>query len=241
MESVSSFYTHCKNLAGPCLFILWACSLFSFFVSELFLFPSSRVQIIPPKFRFCLSVCSPPISVSVSIRHGLWKSLQPKPVCSLRCHFLSSPRPRSEGLCCVIIDSRRSWQTLGCLYAASSAPRHTARPTRVHTLQKHNSLSVLQHDKFTVLVCLFVVFLLSYHFFSLYIILLFIFRSFFLSSSTLSSFFLPLIFSPLPLYRFFLIPLFPFSHCPSISLSFLLYGIPKNTRSKHSAEVSSKC
>ena len=49
-------HTHCKNLTGSCLFIHWACSLFSFFFSELFSFPSSRVQIIPPKFRFCLSL-----------------------------------------------------------------------------------------------------------------------------------------------------------------------------------------
>ena len=175
--------------------------------------------------------------MSVSIRHGLWKSLQLQPVCSLRCHFLSSPRPRSEGLCCVIIDSRRSCQTLGCLYAASSAPRHTARPTRVHTLQKNNSLSVLKRDKFTVFACLFVFFpsFLPGSLAVYYSPLLLSFP-FYLPHPILLSFVFLVILSPLPLSCSVCIHLFPSSHFLSTFLSFLLYGIPKNTTSKYSAE-----
>jgi hypothetical protein len=144
MENVSSLSTHCTYQSVSSLYMYRACISFSF-ISELFLFPSSRLQITA---RNSVSVCLslvlqfPCLFQFATVCGNHFRSL---PVCSLRCHFLSSPR--SEGLCCVIIDSRSPWQTLRelrCLYTASSASRQTARRTQVHTLQKHTTRSILQ-------------------------------------------------------------------------------------------------
>lgn len=57
MESKSLFCAHCSDPSGSSLCIHRACIFFLFsFISGFFLFPSSRVQIIPSKFRFCLSL-----------------------------------------------------------------------------------------------------------------------------------------------------------------------------------------
>lgn len=140
MESKSSFCTYCRYPSGSPLCIHRACIFFLifFFYQWILFIPLFTRSNHSFEISF-LSVFSSAISVSVSIRHGLWKSLRSQLVCSLWCHFLSSSRPRSEGLCCVIIDSRHSWQTLGCLYTESSASGQTARSTRVHTLKKRSS------------------------------------------------------------------------------------------------------
>jgi hypothetical protein len=92
-------HTHCKNLTGSCLFIHWACSLFSFSFSELFLFPSSRVQIIPPKFRFCLSlVLQFPCLFQFATVCGNHFSLGP----SAPCGVISSPLLDHEAKVCAV-------------------------------------------------------------------------------------------------------------------------------------------
>lgn len=135
MESKSLFCAHCRGPSGSPLCIHRTCIFFLFsFISGFFLFPSSRVQIIPSKFRFCLSLVLqfPCLFQSAMVCGNHFGPSLSAPCGVISSPHLSSSRPRSEGLCCVIIDSRHSWQTLGCLYTAVERAAPPGRPPVVH-------------------------------------------------------------------------------------------------------------